>query len=144
MATSIITRKFHQGLTKLMETRVKAITKQGKSYIGKIGGLDPSTMNILIVDAQDEEGNNYTRVFIPGENLAELIQLEKEFDLKALAERLEKVFKNMVTLHEDLGVIVVMDRIRVTKDGVVEGKGPAAERVQKIYEQFLAETEGAE
>jgi RNA-processing ribonucleoprotein Sm-like component len=34
---------------------------------------------------------------------------------------------------------VVMDRIRVTEKGIVEGSGPAAERVQKVYEEFLRE-----
>ena len=46
----------------------------------------------------------------------------------------------MVKLHEDLGVIVVMDKVRITKDGVVEGSGPAAERARKVYEEFVRES----
>jgi len=33
-----------------------------------------------------------------------------------------------------------MDKIKVTEKGVVEGTGPAAERVQKVYNQFISET----
>ncbi|MEM3018755.1 MAG: Lsm family RNA-binding protein, partial [Candidatus Bathyarchaeia archaeon] len=60
--------------------------------------------------------------------------------LRGLAERLERVFPKLVRLYEEQGVIVVMDRIRVTEKGVIEGSGPAAERVQRIYEEFMRET----
>ncbi|MDH5437976.1 MAG: Lsm family RNA-binding protein, partial [Candidatus Bathyarchaeota archaeon] len=56
------------------------------------------------------------------------------------AERLEKVFPRLIRLYEDKGFIWVMDKIKITENGVVEGKGPAAERVQKVYDLFLSET----
>jgi hypothetical protein len=64
---------------------------------------------------------------------------EKPFDLKSLATRLEKVFPTMVKLYEDKGFIWVMDKVKLTEKGVVEGSGPAAERVQKVYETFMSE-----
>jgi hypothetical protein len=64
---------------------------------------------------------------------------EKPFDLKALSQRLEKVFPTMVKLYEDKGFIWVMDKVKLTEKGVVEGSGPAAERVQKVYDTFMAE-----
>jgi len=30
-----------------------------------------------------------------------------------------------------------MDRIRVSEKGIIEGTGPAAERVQKVYDEFV-------
>jgi len=39
-----------------------------------------------------------------------------------------------VSLQDD--AIVIMDRIRITDKGVVNGEGPAAERVQQIYNSF--------
>jgi hypothetical protein len=48
----------------------------------------------------------------------------------------------MVRVMDDAGVIVVMDRIRVTEKGIVEGAGPAAERVQKVFEEFIREKGG--
>ncbi|MCD6593035.1 Lsm family RNA-binding protein, partial [Candidatus Bathyarchaeota archaeon] len=41
--------------------------------------------------------------------------------------------------YEKEGFIWVMDRVKVTEKGVVEGSGPAAERVQRVYMQFLQE-----
>ena len=46
----------------------------------------------------------------------------------------------MVRLYEDKGFIWVMDKIKVTEKGVVEGTGPAAERVQKVFGQFTSES----
>jgi hypothetical protein len=34
---------------------------------------------------------------------------------------------------------VVMDKIRLGEKGMIEGSGPAAERVQKVYEEFMKE-----
>jgi len=47
----------------------------------------------------------------------------------------------MVKIVEEAGVIVVMDKIRVTEKGLIEGRGPAAERVQRVYEEFMRERE---
>ena len=69
----------------------------------------------------------------------EALAVEKSFNLKALAEWLEKVFPRLISLYEDQGFIWVMGKIKITENGVVEGTGPAAERVQKVYDQFLSE-----
>jgi hypothetical protein len=49
----------------------------------------------------------------------------------------------MVKLYEDKGFIWVMDKVKLTEKGVAEGSGPAAERVQRVYEQFMSEVKGA-
>jgi hypothetical protein len=91
-------------------------------------------------DAKDEKGRLINRVFLSGNVVAQILAIEKPFNLKALADRLDKVFPTMVKLYEDKGFIWVMDKIKVTDKGVIEGSGPAAERVQKVYDQFLSET----
>jgi hypothetical protein len=32
-----------------------------------------------------------------------------------------------------------MDKVKLPENGVVEGSGPATDRVQKVYEQFMSE-----
>jgi hypothetical protein len=49
----------------------------------------------------------------------------------------------MVRLYEDVGVIVVMDRVRVNADGILEGSGPVAERVQRVYDEYTREVQKA-
>jgi len=57
-----------------------------------------------------------------------------------LSERLNRIFPGLVKLREDVGAIIVMDKIKVTEQGVVEGVGLAAERAKTVYEEFLKES----
>ncbi|MEM2321403.1 MAG: Lsm family RNA-binding protein [Candidatus Bathyarchaeia archaeon] len=135
-------RRFITEVTSLVDKLVSVVTIDGKTYIGTLVGIDPSSLSLCLSDAKDDKGRIIPKIVISGGRVAEISSAEKPFDLKGLAERLERVFPRMVRLYEKEGFIWVMDRIKVTKDGVVEGSGPAAERVQKIYEQFIQETMG--
>jgi len=123
----------------LLNKSVTVVTLDGKRYEGVLTGFDPDRLNLSLRDVKDEKGVVMYRLILSGATVAQIYTTEKPLDLKNLAERLERVFPRMVRLYEEQGVIVVMDRIRVTEKGVVEGSGPAAERVQRIYEEFMRE-----
>jgi len=135
-------RKFFGEIGTLLDRQVMVVTMDGKSYTGNLVGINPDTLSLCLADAKDEKGHAVHRVVLNGSVVAQILAVEKPFDLRALSERLEKVFPTMVRLYEDKGFIWVMDKIKVTEKGVVEGSGPAAERVQKVYEQFVSETKG--
>lgn len=143
--TSAGSARFLRELAALLDKMVSVKTIHGKAYSGRLVGYDPSTLSLCLSDAKsEEEGTIYARVFIRGDVISEIIRQEEPFDLKGLAKRLEKMFPSMVKLYEDAGVIVVMDKIRVTEEGVVEGTGPVAERVKRVYEQFISEKKTSE
>lgn len=135
-------RKFFSELAALLEKTVLVETTNGKSFSGTLAGVDPESLSLCLADVKDEKGNLVHRMFLNGSAVARISAIEKPFNLKALAERLEKVFPTLVKLYEDKGFIWVMEKIRVTEKGVVEGTGPAAERVQTVYEHFVRETKG--
>ena len=136
---SMAKRKFFGEIAALLDKMVMAITMDGKKYSGTLAGVDPETLSLCLSEAKDDKGTYLHRVFLNGSIIAQIFTVEKPFDLKALSERLEKVFPTMVRLYEDKGFIWVMDKIKVTEKGVVEGAGPAAERVQKVYDLFTKE-----
>ena len=136
---SMAKRKFFGEIAALLDKMVMAITMDGKKYSGTLAGVDPETLSLCLSEAKDEKGTYLHRVFLNGSIIAQIFTVEKPFDLKALSERLEKVFPTMVRLYEDKGFIWVMDKVKVTEKGVVEGAGPAAERVQKVYDLFIKE-----
>ena len=136
---SVAGRKFFGEISALLERMVVVLTNDGKKYTGTLVGINPETLSLFLSDAKNDKGQVFDRVVLNGNIVAEILAIEKPFDLKALADRLEKVFPTMVKLYEDKGFIWVMDKIKVTEKGVVEGSGPAAERVQKVYEQFISE-----
>jgi small nuclear ribonucleoprotein (snRNP)-like protein len=136
---SVAKRKFFAELGALLEKTVMVITVDGKKYIGTLSGIDPDTMSLSLSEAMEEKGGKLHKVFLSGSIIGQIVTVEKPFDLKALSERLEKVFPTMVKLYEDKGFIWVMEKIKVTEKGVVEGSGPAAERVQRVYSLFTKE-----
>jgi small nuclear ribonucleoprotein (snRNP)-like protein len=137
---STAARRFFEEFVSLLQKPVTVVTAQGKKYSGILIGFDTSTLSLCLSDATDEEGKTIAKIFLYGNIVAQVFTVEKPFDLRGLAERLDRVFPRMVKLHEEAGVITVMDRIRVTASGVIDGTGPMAERVQKVYEEFIRET----
>jgi len=136
---SLASRRYLEDLSGLLQREVYVLTTDGRTFTGTLSGFHVETMSVSLTNARDEKGKNLYRLFVNGATIAQIYALEKPFDLRGLAERLERVFPKLVRLYEDQGVVVVMDRIRVTEKGVVEGSGPAAERVQRVVEEFTRE-----
>jgi hypothetical protein len=139
---SVAQRRYFTEVSALADRHVIVSTTTAKTFTGTLLGINPDNLSLCLADAKDEEGKLLHRVFLNGHVVAQVLSVEKPFDLKALADRLEKVFPTMVKLYEDKGFIWVMDKVKLTEKGVVEGSGPAAERVQKVYDQFIGEVKG--
>jgi len=139
---SVAQRKYFTEVSALADRHVIVSTSTGKTFSGTLIGVNPDNLSLCLAGEKDDEGKALHRVFLNGNIVAQILSVEKPFDLKALADRLEKVFPTMVKLYEDKGFIWVMDKVKLTERGVVEGSGPAAERVQKVYDQFMGEAKG--
>jgi len=124
-------------ITILLQKAVTISTSGGKTYSGILSGVDSHSLNLCLTDAKDETGKIFHKLFLSGNVVIQIFSSEKPFDLQALADRLERVFPRMVKINEGAGIIVVMDRIRVSEKGIIEGTGPASERVQKVYDEFI-------
>ena len=136
---SVAKRKFFGEIGALVDKTVMVITVNDKKYSGTLSGIDPESMSLSLSEAKDEKGTQTHKVFLNGSIIAQIFTIEKPFDLKALSTRLEKVFPTMIKLYEDKGFIWVMEKVKVTEKGVVEGSGPIAERAQRVYDLFTKE-----
>jgi small nuclear ribonucleoprotein (snRNP)-like protein len=136
---SVAQRKYFTEIGALTDKTVAVVTTAGKTFNGTLIGINPDNMSLSLADAKDESGKLLHRVFLNGTVVAQISSAEKPFDLKALAARLEKVFPTMVKLYDDQGFIWVMDKVKLTEKGVIEGSGPAADRVQRVYQLFMSE-----
>jgi len=137
--SSTADRKFSEELALLLQKTVIVETTSGKKFTGILSGVDTDSLSVCISNCTDESGKAVHKLFLAGRSIVQIYSMEKPFDLQALADRLERVFPRMVRLMEGAGVIVVMDKIRLSEKGIMEGSGPAAERVQKVYEEFMKE-----
>jgi small nuclear ribonucleoprotein (snRNP)-like protein len=135
--SSLPDRRYMEEISGLLQKVVTVSTADGKNFTGVLVGLDSHTLNVCLSDVKDESGHVIHRLLLNGGKVTQIFSSEKPFNLQALADRLEHVFPRMVRVNEGAGVIVVMDRIRVSERGILEGTGPAAERVQKVYDEFV-------
>jgi small nuclear ribonucleoprotein (snRNP)-like protein len=122
--------------------RVSVTTGDGRQYQGDLLGIDDKLNLVLgsVIGATQSS----VKVLLNGAFVRELLLLERPFDLRALNDRLSRAFPGMTKLREDIGAIIVMDSIKVTEKGVVEGGDRlSATRVKQIYDEFARETSQA-
>ena len=133
---AIISRKFAEESLQFLGKKVSIETSDNKNYSGVLIGLSEKFDLIL----NDVDSQQIQKLMINGLFVKEIKLLERPFDLKTLADRLSRIFPGLVKIREDIGAIIVMDKIKVTELGVEEGSGLAASRVKAIYDEFLKES----
>ena len=140
---SVAQRKYYSEVAALADRIVAVVTTSNKTFTGTLIGINPENLSLTLAEVKDDSGKLLNRLVINGSVVLSISSSEKPFDLSALAKRLEKVFPTMVKLYEDKGFIWVMDKVKLTEKGVVEGSGPAADRVQKVYDTFMSEAKAS-
>ena len=133
-------RRFFEELGQLVGKPVIVEDAQGKTYEGNLLGFDTQSMSVALGEVKGSAGTLYHRLFLTGNVIAKIMATDTPFNLDGLKGRLERVFPNMVQYIPEAGVLIVMNKIRLNETGVIEGTGPAASRVQDIYNRFIQET----
>ncbi|HYZ51244.1 MAG TPA: Lsm family RNA-binding protein [Nitrososphaeraceae archaeon] len=133
---AVITRKFGEETLQFLGKKVSIETSDQKVYNGTLTGIDEKLDVIL----DNLDGRGVLKVILNGSFVKEIKLMEKPFDFKALSDRLARVFPGLVKIREDVGAIIVIDKIKVTQTGIEEGVGLAADRVKAIYDEFMRET----
>ncbi len=127
-------RLFNQELNIFVGKRVKVDLDNDKQYTGILKGIGPE-FTIILAEAQNGKEKLH-RVLISGRHIIEMTLAEEPFDIQGLAQELAGIFKpENLKVYEDTGVILVLDRFRVTENGV-EGSGPVADRIRRVWEKY--------
>jgi len=133
---AIISRKFAEESIQFLGKKVSVETSDNKNYSGVLVGLSEKFDLIL----NNVDSPNIQKLMVNGSFVKEIKLLERPFDFKALADRLSRIFPGLVKIRDDIGAIIVMDKIKVTEFGLEVGSGLAASRVKAIYDEFLKES----
>ncbi|MHA1654689.1 MAG: Lsm family RNA-binding protein [Candidatus Thorarchaeota archaeon] len=137
MSEVAATRAFNREIASVIGATVNVMTSTGKSYTGTLKGVDQNTLTVVLADVTTDDDTRIPRIFIYGSSIVSFSVTEKEISLEGLAKELEKVFPpGGVRYFPDTGVIVVMNKIRVTPEGV-DGSGPLYERVAAIAREWM-------
>jgi small nuclear ribonucleoprotein (snRNP)-like protein len=133
--SAVLTRKFGEEIVQFLGKKVSVETSDQKIYNGTLTGIDEK----LDVVLDNLQSLGILKIILNGSFVREIKLMEKPFDFKALSDRISRVFPGLVKIREDVGAIIVMDKIKVTQAGIEEGSGLAADRVKAIYEEFIRE-----
>ncbi|MBO3753345.1 MAG: Lsm family RNA-binding protein [Candidatus Brockarchaeota archaeon] len=131
---------FTTEVNRLIGKKVAVVTQGGEELLGVLASLDIDTFSVILNDVELKGSKKIPKVILNGNDVKRIEVRTAILDLRKLAERIERVFPKMVQYNEEAGVIIVMNRIRVTENGVVEGSGLAAEKVSEIYNDFIKES----
>jgi small nuclear ribonucleoprotein (snRNP)-like protein len=134
--SAVIARKFGEETFQFIGKKVSVETSDEIVYNGILSAIDDKLDIVL----NNVEGQGILKIILNGSFVKKIKLLEKPFDFKALSDRISRVFPGLVKIREDVGAIIVMDKIKVTQAGIEEGSGLAADRVKAIYEDFIKET----
>jgi small nuclear ribonucleoprotein (snRNP)-like protein len=130
-------RAFNREMAQVVGATITVELKNGKEYTGTLVGIDQDTLSIVLSEVIPSEGEEIPKMFIYGDSITSFAVAEKEVSLEGLAKELEKQFPpGGVRYFPDTGVIVVMNKIRITPEGV-DGVGPLYERVVQVAEPWL-------
>ncbi|MFW9769078.1 MAG: Lsm family RNA-binding protein [Candidatus Thorarchaeota archaeon] len=132
-------RAFNRELAAVVGATVEVVINTGKTYAGTLKGIDQNTLSIVLSEVVADGETSIPKIFIYGNSIVSFSVAEKEVSLEGLAKELEKTFPpGGVQFYPDTGIILVMNKIRISKDGI-EGTGPLYERVAVIADDWLKE-----
>ncbi|MFW9788165.1 MAG: Lsm family RNA-binding protein [Candidatus Thorarchaeota archaeon] len=132
-------RAFNRELAAVVGATVEVVINTGKTYAGTLKGIDQNTLSIVLADVVADGETNIPKIFLYGNSIVSFSVAEREISLEGLAKELEKTFPpGGVQFYPDTGIILVMNKIRISKDGI-EGSGPLYERVAVIADDWLKE-----
>ncbi|MHA1755184.1 MAG: Lsm family RNA-binding protein, partial [Promethearchaeota archaeon] len=134
-------RLYNTELQTLIDKIVKVYLNDDKFFVGLLKGVSEDA-NLILINAKDEKNKTYPKVLIRN-TYYNFVSLEEEpFPMKALAERIAKIFpKASVNYIEDQNIISILNGKIIVDENGVRGEGPSAERVKKIYDQFVLDLE---
>ncbi|EHP69478.1 small nuclear ribonucleoprotein [Metallosphaera yellowstonensis MK1] len=135
------TRRIQADLNALLDKSVIVRLTNGKQYIGQLSSFEISPFLVSLSSAKDNENNSFHKVILNGSVISEIIlKAAPIFDAREFAEILQRNLSlrpGDIKLYDDVGVITVMEKIRVTESGV-EGTGPMAQRIYDLYNDYIS------
>jgi len=137
MPASILNRE----LNSLINKEVIIEFKDGSKVKGVLKAIDPSSLNIVIGSPIIGK-ERFKIVVYSGELIKAIYIREREINLNDLRRKLERVFPRMVEYRASEKALIVMNKIKVTEEGVFGEPGPVYNRVKKVYDEYIEEIKG--
>ena len=133
-------RSYNQELGLLLDKIVKVYLDGDKFFVGQLKGVSEDS-NLILVNAKNEKNKDFPKLLVRS-SFYNFVSVEEEpFPIKALSERIATIFSGHVNFIEDQNIISILNGKIIVDENGVRGSGPSADRVKKIYEQFMMDIE---
>jgi small nuclear ribonucleoprotein (snRNP)-like protein len=131
-------RQYNSELQGLIDKIVKVYIKGGeKFFVGQLKGISEDS-NLILENVTNEKNKKFPKILVSNSYFDYVSVEDEPFPMQALADRISTIFsKGHVNYIEEQNIISILNgKIVVSEDGV-KGSGPSADRVKKIYDQFV-------
>ena len=135
-------RRLAAELAGLIDKKIKVILADGRYYEGKLVGFDHPSLNLLLENAVDNNGNTFPKVFIKGERVSEILTTEiplfEPEDFKEFIMRNMRIPEHLIKIIPEARAVIIQSRYKVTEKGV-EGTGPLAQTIYEFFQKYMEE-----
>ncbi len=135
-------RRLAAELAGLIDKKIKVVLADGRYYEGKLVGFDHPSLNLLLENAVDNNGNTYPKVFIKGERVSEILTTEiplfEPEDFKEFIMRNMRIPEHLIKIIPEARAVIIQSRYKVTEKGV-EGTGPLAQTIYEFFQKYMEE-----
>jgi hypothetical protein len=100
VSTAIASKRFNDEFALILDKTVKVVASTGV-YTGRVLAYNPGDYSLWMADVKEEKGETYSKLFLAGHSILRVEVLETGPDLSQLAERLNKLFPNLVVYHKE-------------------------------------------
>lgn len=143
MSSSTAAREFNKQIATALNSMVKVYLEYeypNHYYLGRLLGIDVQH-TICLDKTINEKKRKLGKVFIQGTKWLSFTVEGEPFPMEDLAARLRKVLPGeAIHISDDNSISILGGKVIITESGV-EGRGPTAERIQKVYQSFIADLE---
>ncbi|WP_457558381.1 Lsm family RNA-binding protein [Candidatus Harpocratesius sp.] len=141
MSSSTAAREFNKQIANALQSMVKVILEHeypAHFYTGRLVGID-MTHTICLENARNEKKRKLGTIFIHGNKWVSFTIEGEPFPMEELAARLRKVLPGeTIKISDDNSISILGGKVIITEKGV-EGRGPTADRIQKVFDSFVAD-----
>ncbi len=135
-------REFNKEIAVALNSTIKVILEleyPKHYYIGKLTGFEVGSQSISLENAKDEKHSKHEKIFIHGAKWISFSIEGEPFPMQDLAARLRKILPGeAIEIADDNTITLLGGKIKLSEHGV-EGRGPTKNRVQTVFDNFLAD-----
>ncbi|MHA1340385.1 MAG: Lsm family RNA-binding protein [Promethearchaeota archaeon] len=130
---------YNREVNSMLNQEVRVELQDSNSYYeGILTGFNLTNGSLTLSDAKNAKNEKFTKIVLHGNIWATIYTIAPSFPMKDLADSIAKNFPaGQVKFDPDTNTINILNGKIIVSEAGIEGSGPTAARVKKMYDEFL-------